>query len=160
MTSKDLLKNLFDFNHMVMTTYLSDLADADLLVRPLPNANHAAWQLGHLISSEASMLRSLGSKAELPAGFEEQHSSKNASSDTGFLGKQAYLDLYGKVRQASLAALAATPETDYDKPNPHAATLKIAPTIGALLQLTANHEMMHAGQVAMVRRKLGKPILI
>ena len=34
-----------------------------------------------------------------------------------------------------------------------------APTLGAILLLTANHALMHAGQFSVVRRKLGKPVL-
>ncbi len=30
--------------------YLADLKDSDLLLRPVPGANHIAWQLGHLIN--------------------------------------------------------------------------------------------------------------
>jgi hypothetical protein len=37
---------------------------------------------------------------------------------------------------------------------------RIAPTVGALFLLGANHELMHAGQFVVVRRKLGKPILM
>jgi hypothetical protein len=36
---------------------------------------------------------------------------------------------------------------------------KFAPTVMALFLLTANHQMMHAGQFSVVRRKLGKPVL-
>lgn len=36
---------------------------------------------------------------------------------------------------------------------------RLAPTVGALFMLTANHELMHSGQFSVVRRKLGKPVL-
>ena len=52
MTAKDVLKNALKSNHEILSMYLSDLSDADLLVRPAPGANHIAWQLGHLIYSE------------------------------------------------------------------------------------------------------------
>jgi uncharacterized damage-inducible protein DinB len=35
-----------------------------------------------------------------------------------------------------------------------------APTHGAVLSLIANHPMMHAGQIATLRRRLGKPVVI
>jgi hypothetical protein len=37
---------------------------------------------------------------------------------------------------------------------------RIAPNVGTLFYLAAGHELMHAGQFAALRRKLGKPILI
>lgn len=160
MTTKETIKGLFDFNHFVMTGYVGDFSDEDLLVRPVPGANHTAWQLGHLISSERSMIGAVGASApELPAGFAEQHGKDKAASDAGFAKKAEYLELYNTVRAATLEALAKIDEKEFDKPNPHEMSKKIAPTIGSLFMLAANHEMMHAGQVAVARRKLGKPVL-
>ena len=52
MNAKDVIKYNLRVADMGWSTLLSDLSDADLLVRPSPAANHLAWQLGHLISSE------------------------------------------------------------------------------------------------------------
>ena len=52
MNAKDVLRLDLKANHAILTNYLSDLSDADLLVRPAPGANHIAWQLGHLIVAE------------------------------------------------------------------------------------------------------------
>ena len=40
----------------VAQTYLADLSDDDLFIRPHEKANHIAWQLGHLITSEYNLL--------------------------------------------------------------------------------------------------------
>src|SRR5260370_40859346 len=79
--------------------FLGDLSDADLLVRPVPAANHIAWQLGHLIQSEHKMIsKSLPSAAlpALPAGFAEKYTKETASRDIGFRTKQEDLDLFDK----------------------------------------------------------------
>jgi hypothetical protein len=34
-----------------------------------------------------------------------------------------------------------------------------APTLGHIFLLVANHTLMHAGQITVVRRLLGKPVL-
>src|SRR5205085_12238187 len=139
--------------------YLGDLSDADLLVRPAPGANHIAWQLGHLIAAEAQYFLPQvpgATAAELPADFAKQHAKEMAKSDTGFRTKDEYLGLFTRVRQATLAALDRVADADLDKPTT-GNLARIAPTVGALFFLTANHEMMHAGQFAVVRRKLGKP---
>ena len=161
MNAKDVLKHALVANQNIMTMYLSDLSDADFLVRPVPNANHIAWQLGHLIAAEAQYFLPEvpgASKFELPAGFDKQHGKEMATSDTGFKTKDEYLALFGKLRQATLAALEKLPEADLDKPV-SGRVARIAPNIGALFFLCANHVMMHAGQFAVVRRKLGKPVL-
>lgn len=164
MNAKDVLKSALNQNHYVLTTYLSDLSDTDLLVRVVPSANHIAWQLGHLITAETVyFLKQIpGAKVpELPAGFAELYTKETSKSEStkGLSTKAEYLSLLGKVREATLAALDSLPEADLDKPVT-GDIARIAPTVGALILLTANHEMMHAGQFVAVRRKLGKPVLI
>ncbi len=162
MNAKDALRTALTSTQNMLGTYLGDLSDADLLVRPVPGANHIAWQLGHLIASESRMGQLLpGARyPELPAGFVEQHAKEKAAQDppTGFTPKAVYLDLFNKVRGATLAALDKMSEADLDRPTEGPMT-KFAPTLGALLVLNANHVLMHAGQFTVVRRKLGKPVL-
>src|SRR5947209_2544899 len=101
MQAKEAIKTALKSTQGMIPMYLNDLSDADLLVRPAPGANHVAWQLGHLISSECGLGEAVGAKyPELPAGFKEQHGEKNASSDKGFGTKASYLGLYNKVREA------------------------------------------------------------
>jgi hypothetical protein len=143
--------------------YLSDLSDVDLLVRPVPGANHSAWQMGHLITAEIRLVKSQVPTAvypELPTGFAEQHDARTAGNDPPRppLSKNEYLALFGTVREATLAVLDQLPEADLDKATvgPMA---KFAPNLAALLILVSNHTLMHAGQFTVVRRKLGKPVL-
>ena len=58
--------------------YVEDLTDDELLVRPVPGANHIAWQLGHLIYAETMMGSQLpGAKyPEVPASEAAFHSKK------------------------------------------------------------------------------------
>jgi hypothetical protein len=160
MTTRDAIKTALSGTKRVLEWYLSDLSDADLLVRPVPNANHIAWQLGHLINSETRFFATVPGVAapQLPAGFAEQHSKATASSDTGFRTKSEYLSLFNNVREATLAAVAKMSDADFDRPVT-GDIAKFAPTAGALLLLQANHTVMHAGQFTVVRRKLGKPVL-
>ncbi len=70
---------------------VADLSDADLLVRPVPGANHANWQIGHLISAEVGILTACGAKMpELPAGFKELYGTKgsNTNDDASKLAKK------------------------------------------------------------------------
>lgn len=161
MTAKDAIRHTLDFCRHVLLQYVEDMSDADLLVRPVPSANHVAWQMGHLIVTERDILAALGRLTPpLPSGFEQAHGSENARSDdrSRFYTKKEYLDLMKKLRDATLLALDALPATDLDRPAPESMR-SYAPTIGAALILLGTHELMHAGQFVTVRRKLGKPIL-
>ncbi|HEY2787370.1 MAG TPA: DinB family protein [Fimbriiglobus sp.] len=161
MTAKDCCRFLLEENRKYVGKYLSDLSDADLLVRPVPGANHIAWQLGHLIHSEASFFHGgfPGVKSPaLPAGFAEQHDKATAAVDPpkGFLKKDEYLALFNQVRSATLAALDGLTDADLDKPTGWG---DFAPTVGTAFLMAADHDFMHAGQFTVVRRKLGKPVV-
>jgi hypothetical protein len=163
MNTKDALKELLKSTQSMMEMFLADLSDADLLIRPVPAANHIAWQLGHVINSERKLVTTQIPDAaypELPAGFAEQHAKTTAAIDApkSFGTKKEYLDLFKKVREATLATLARLSDTDLDKKvtGPMAAYV---PTLGAMFVMFGTHVMMHAGQFTVVRRKLGKPVL-
>jgi hypothetical protein len=146
----------------ISTAYLNDLSDADLLVRPVPGANHIAWQLGHLIAGENMMIGEMcpGSMPALPAGFAEKYTNDTAGSDDRgtFLGRDEYLRLYREQREATLKALDNLSEADLDRPAPEKFR-HFCPTVGAMFNMQATHWLMHAGQWAIVRRKLGhKPL--
>jgi len=160
MNAKQAIQTALQGTQHMLTMYLGDLSDADLVVRPVPNANHIAWQIGHLISAERGLGKQMPGVAypELPAGFEEQHNSKNSTSDKGFGTKADYINLFNKTREATLAALNKMSEADLDKPT-SGPMAQFAPTLGALFILISNHVLMHTGQFTVVRRKLGKPVL-
>lgn len=147
----------------MLPMYLGDLSDADLLVRPAPSANHIAWQLGHLISSEVQLISGQVSGAvypELPAGFGKQHGKETSAIEPpkGFAAKADYLSLFAKVREATVANLQKLSDADLDKPTT-GSMAPYAPNVGAMFLLVSNHTLMHAGQFTAVRRTLGKPVL-
>src|SRR5947209_19865942 len=83
MNAKDAIRTVMNSSEHVVSAYLSDLSDADLLVRPAPGANHIAWQLGHLIASEQWLLTKVpgAQLPELPAGFAEAHGKDRTKAD-------------------------------------------------------------------------------
>ena len=95
---------------------------------------------------------------ETHEGCVDAETSK-AEGTVGYLTKTEYLDLYKKVRAHSLKNLDAFPEAELDTPI-EGRIAAIAPNVGSMFALVANHPMMHLGQFAVVRRKLGKPVVI
>jgi hypothetical protein len=163
MTGLQAIQGALGSTQQILQMYLGDLSDADILVRPVPGANHIAWQLGHLIVSEAGMLKEYLPNAKfptLPPGFAEQHSKETSAVEPpkGFLTKAQYLELYNATREATIAAAAQLTPADLDKPTTGNMS-NFAPTVGHLLFVLPNHDLMHAGQFTVVRRKLGKPVL-
>ncbi|MCA9216666.1 MAG: DinB family protein [Planctomycetales bacterium] len=163
MNTKEALKSSLDMSLYVLNTYLSDLSDADLMQRPSKDCNHLAWQLGHLIASEVNLLESVcpGKAASLPEGFAEKHAKETTGNDNAadFCSLQEYNDLFGQVRAATLKALEEIDDNALDAPSPDWIR-ETFPTVGHMFTLIGSHPMMHAGQFAVVRRALGKPVLI
>ena len=161
MNAKDAIRQVIEFSHLVVRMYVDDLSDGDLLVRAVPGTNHVAWQLGHAISSTQQMIGWLGlAPPALPEGFAGKHTKQTSGSDdpARFAGKAEYLALAEQMKAASLAAVDATPEATLDQPGPEPMR-EYAPTVAAALLLLGTHWLMHSGQFAVIRRKLGKPPL-
>lgn len=163
MQARDVLITALTQSQHMLTATLSDLSDEDLQFRPVPKANHIAWQLGHLIASEREMLVGAlpGAKfPELPAALKDQASGQSSGKPPagGYLKKTDYLDWFERVRGATLAAVSKLNDADLDRSNAGPME-KFAPNLGALLTLISTHTMMHAGQFSVVRRALNKPVL-
>ena len=158
----ELMAEVLTNNLGMVKATLADFSDADMLVRPTPAANHAAWQLGHLINSETNMLRAAAPDAApaLPAGFAEKFTKETARSDdrAAFPTKTEMLDLYEKVRAASAQWVKGLSADDLNKPTSERLQ-RFAPTWGHLALMMPAHTMMHLGQFQVIRRALGKPVL-
>src|SRR5689334_10268819 len=104
MNFKDAVRTQYAVADFMVERYLTDLAPAELLMRPAPDANHIAWQFGHLISAETRLIEAAapGSMPALPDGFAERHSKDTAASDNpaDFLTKEEYFDLAKRARAA------------------------------------------------------------
>lgn len=163
MNTKDAIAAALDASTTVLAKFIEDLTDQELMTRPGEGCNHLAWQLGHLVSSEAMLLNMVapGAAPQLPDGFAEQHSKEKTDDNNpaNFCTKQEYIELTDKLHAATKAALEKVAETDLDQPAPEHFR-SMFPTMGHVWVLLATHPMMHAGQFVPVRRKLDKPVVI
>jgi hypothetical protein len=140
--------------------YLADLTAEEMLVRPVPDANHVAWQLGHVIWAERSLIEAAvpGSMPPMPEGFGEKHGKGTSCSDDPqqFLSKEEYMALAKTVRAATLKALDQLSPEDFDKP----VSGKMPPfvkCVGDCFVILSPHWVGHAGQWVVLRRKLARP---
>lgn len=156
------IKASLDLPTYIVNAYLEDLTDDDLLVRPAEKMNHLAWQLGHLIQSEYFHVTQVypNSMPVLPVGFKEQYTAETATSDepADFHTKAEYLQLMQEQRQGTLDVLEGLTDAELMRASPESVRY-LGPTIGSVFAGESTHWMMHAGQWAVIRRKLGKPPL-
>jgi hypothetical protein len=163
MPHKQMLVEVFTSNLDILKITLGDFTDADMLHRPVPKANHALWQLGHLVNSEVTLIDAAvpGTMPALPEGFAQRfgHDATGCDDASKFVcGKQDLLELYGKVRQATIGWIKGVRIPELDKPGPEK-YLRLVPTLGHLAMLIPAHVNMHVGQIQVIRRALNKPVL-
>lgn len=159
MNAREAIRLTIDSANMICQTYLGDMTDSELLVRPVPGANHTAWQLGHLLVSEHEMVEMVcpGSMPALPAGFAQKYTSDTSKLDSpdAFHPKSVYMSVYEEQRAGTLKALEKLSDSDLDKPGPEKFK-DFLKTVGELFSMQGSHWLMHAGQWAVTRRKLGR----
>jgi hypothetical protein len=145
MPTKDEIKAALKSNQDTLNSFLADLSDQDITVRQRMTSSSIAWQIGHLITTEVGTgaLVPGAEYPELPAGMKEVYGRETAGAapPAESLKKAEYLDLFNKVRSATLAALDHLGEGDLDKPTP-GSLARWAPTVGDLLLLMANHTQL------------------
>jgi DinB superfamily len=164
MHAKDVFKLALSSTQDIMQMYLADLTDTDITTRPVPGANHIAWQVSHLIVGEKYLLEGQLPGAEypeVPAAILALGNERTGKVDPpeGCLPKAQYVEWLAKMRAITLAAVDKLTDADFDKATT-GSMAKFAPTLGALLILTSNHTLMHGGQFTVVRRALNKPVLM
>jgi hypothetical protein len=162
MDAKDALKATMYLPDFVWRSYIEDLSDDELMQRPVAGTNHIIWQIGHLISSERGLVEGVcpGSMPPLPEGFADRYTKETAASDdpAKFHSREELLRVAAEQRQGTLAALDKLSAADLDRPTPERLQ-RFGPTVGYIFAMIGGHWQMHAGQWAVLRRKLGRPPL-
>lgn len=162
MSVTEVYADVYKQNMELLKNALADFSDADMVVRPCPGANHAAWQLGHLIVAETHFGNTVkpGIMPELPAGFSDKFNKSTTSIDDpkAFASKAELLSQFEKTRTGTIKWVRSLSPQDMEKPMPEQLQ-RFAKTVGHLAVVLPIHTTMHLGQIQVIRRKLGKPVL-
>ena len=129
--------------------------------QPVEKINHVAWQVGHLAMAQYGLVlfRQRGRKLEdtelMSSSFRKKFSrGTTPNADPAFYpGIDEILDVFERVYNQSMEELASYPVEQLQDPvdDPYAAYPN---KLGCLI-FCAHHEMLHAGQLGMLRRLLG-----
>ncbi len=162
MNAKEAIKAASVVPDFLWKAYIEDLTDEEMLVRPVEGANHIKWQLGHVIASERGLVETVcpGKMPALPEGFAERYAKETASSDdpAAFDSKADLIRLAEEQNAAAAQVLESLSDADLEQPMPEKYQM-FGPTVAHLFTMLPAHWTMHAGQWAVIRRKLGKPPL-
>jgi len=110
--------------------------------------------------TDRNVLKQLG--AELPAlpeGFEHRFSRNEGCPEAGDFGDVAtILPVFDEHRARLIDAVKRAPAEKFDQPmeKPH----PMFKTLGEFVGFMASHTAMHAGQITIIRRSLGRPPVV
>jgi hypothetical protein len=144
---------------------VADTPLADWFRMPHEGVSHIAWQVGHLAFAQYSLaLRRIRGKrtddAQLfPAAFVEKfgRASTPVSDVNAYPALEEIRRVCDRMHRQVLEEISALPDDVFDEPtlDPHPRFS----TKGGSLTWCAEHEMVHAGQIGLLRRLLGQPPL-
>lgn len=166
MTSKDVLLHTLRLSRDLIAATVSDLSATDLLFRPPSGGNCAGFILGHLVWVERQALTRSGA-ADLPP-MDPQEFDAFAQGQTPPGDVETYGDpMQFAARFAELRALTMkhvrglAVETLVSPASPQRqAPFPMFGTVGEMFNFIGMHTMLHAGQITMIRRALGRPPLL
>jgi len=145
----------------LLNRYCADLTPAEYLHRTCADGNCTAWLIGHLILTERGSLGRAGvtDLPPLPDGFEKRFSrDPEAPKAEAFGDVTQLLALFNQHRQLLIDRVKVLPVEALDRPleKPH----PLFTTVGQAINFMAVHVAMHAGQVTLIRRSLGRPPIV
>lgn len=160
------VKNM-EFARRYTKTMLGDLSDDDWFWTPSDSSDsfttHIAWQAGHLAMAEYGLMlfrqrgRDLEVDTKLMSGkFRKlfMRGTEPARDRSIYPEPREILEVMDRVHAQVLSEVPGFDGSQLDEPTdpPHAA---YATRCGALL-FAADHEMIHAGQIGLLRRLMGR----
>jgi uncharacterized damage-inducible protein DinB len=126
---------------------LSGVTAAQALARPLANA-HSIWELVHHIAvwEDVGRRRLGGDPAEVPISTPEDWPPADDASDAAWEKAKAALE---RGHQALVDAISSVPESGLDEP-----ILEGKSTVYVTLHGVIQHDLYHAGQIAILKKAL------
>ncbi|MFT3785403.1 MAG: DinB family protein [Tepidisphaeraceae bacterium] len=153
--ANDLMVTLLEANLEFVTSTVADMTDKELAERPCPASHPALWQLGHVVAGEAYILGVLDPSFTAPTESFMAAFSDGRNVPASLPDKATILAELKRVRASVIALAQRIDESKLKDASP----LPWAKTLGELLMLVPGHATMHIGQIQVLRRKLGKPVL-
>ncbi len=151
-----------EFARRYTSELIADIQADEWFQQPVGGVTHLAWQVGHLAMAQygLTMLRLRGKE---PADREfigndfvrRFMKGTTPSPDAGqYPPVEEILQVFHRVHERALVELASYTDQDLDVtlPEPHAV---FDTKLGSVFFCSA-HEMLHAGQIGLLRRLIGK----
>jgi hypothetical protein len=153
------------FSRLYTSRFLSGLTDDEWFWSPIEFTTHVAWQVGHVAVSQYNLClrrvrgRISGDEKIIADSFIEAFKlgSQPAADPADNPPLNEIRRVFDAVHQQALSELATRSEAELDVPveQPH----PVFKTKLEAVEYAPSHELVHAGQIALLRRLMGKPSL-
>lgn len=156
-TINDAIVSSLSSGAMMLHRFVDDLTSSEYLHRPVPKANCVAWLIGHLTLTDQYAIGILGGKPpQLPEGFDKTFSRDAGCPEAAEFGDVSTLmAAFDQTHNALIEAVKAAPPEKFAEKRE--SKMPMFATVGSSLMFLALHGAMHAGQISIIRRSLGKP---
>jgi hypothetical protein len=162
-TATDVLVDSLVSSRNFIVAFSKDLTPAELLHRTCPQANCVAWLLGHLSLTDRRVAAltagpaAAAAFAPLPDGFDKRFGQKDGAPMAADFGDTSgLLATFEQTRDTFVELVKGLDPAALDRPVDHP---RFRTVYGAINFVGGLHTAMHAGQVTMARRSLGRPPL-
>lgn len=152
-----------EFARSYSTELIQDIEPEDWFWQPAEGVTHIAWQVGHMAMAQygLTLFRQRGRQPidlELMSGKFRKRFARGTTPSANrddYPTPEEILTVFHRVHEQMLIEVPTYPDQELDEPvdPPYAG---YATRYGALL-LAGDHEMIHAGQIGLLRRLIGKP---
>jgi uncharacterized damage-inducible protein DinB len=154
MTPAD-LRYLFSRGLMALELNLEGFSHEESLIAPQPAGNCANWVLGHVVVHRNFVLELLGAERFWTEAKGDAYAFGSKPLEVANARKLEELrDELQRAHERLLTVLESRTEADLGA---EITTPRGTITLGQRLAFLAGHELYHAGQIALLRRMLGKP---
>ncbi|QDT56614.1 DinB superfamily protein [Caulifigura coniformis] len=154
------LQFALETSRRMLHMFVDDLTPEQRLYRICPDANCVDWLVGHLILTEQRFHALFEAKSPaLPEGFDTLFARDDVATRRSEYGDTSGLmKLFDENRNITIERVSEFTQEELivplSKPHPRFSTL------GEAAIFCSIHITMHAGQMSMIRRMLGKPPVI
>lgn len=142
----------------ILHRYVDDLKPEEFLHQPIPGANHAAWVVGHLARSARVACEQLGlpDLPELPKDWDADYRPTRAAAPARQKAgdPMEMLRLFDLHQDKLIAGLKTADLAKLAEPAPWPSPLFA--DRGQFIHFLSIHVAVHAGQLSLIRRSLGK----
>ncbi len=156
---KDLLPGQLEMGGFLFDKFTSDLSDAEYFKRPAPNTNHVAWNVGHIATSEDSMVAAItGGAMKLSEDLHKLFggSSECLDDSTKYPSRGELDEMYKNARAITIEQFNMFDEAKWSDPAPEGWPADMFPTLGSIWAILPTHQFWHIGQITVCRQTMGK----